>query len=105
MEANLKKKKHLLPPDIRSAFVNAILDHYAAPTSTVIARVAAKNREYANKDKRIATKDAKDNVKPSTEEEIAAEAARRAANIENRKNVTIDRKIRTLMLSVAANRT
>lgn len=103
MEAHLKQ--NLLPNDIKSEILNSILDHYATPTSTVIARIAAKNREYAEKDKKVATKDTKDNVKPSTEEEIAAEAARRVSNIENRKKISIDKKVRTLMLTVAANRT
>ncbi len=61
-----------------------------APTSTVIVRLAAKNRELVEPNNRVATKFAKDNIKPLDEDEVGSGPQRRQQNIKNRKNVTIN---------------
>ena len=37
IEANFKRKLNLLPKDLKNVVINSVFDHFATPTSSVIA--------------------------------------------------------------------
>ena len=50
-KANLKRKQNLLPNDVYSSTINSVMDHFATPTSVIIAKMVSKLSDFSEKTK------------------------------------------------------
>ena len=58
IEAQLKKKQHLIPNNnnITNVVLNSVLDHFVTPTSKVIQQLAARQRLFVSQEFRVLKK-------------------------------------------------